>query len=62
MPSELIRKSFLLTDEESAEIEKRASDKKLSVSNLVRERLGLKPLERGFARIKTKNKEKSTEK
>lgn len=58
MPTELNKKEFLLTDEENEEIKRRASEKNMSVSNLVRESLGLKPLERGFARVKEKQNSK----
>lgn len=54
MPTELIRKQVLLSDDENAELERKAKENKLSVSNYIRKALGFKPLERGFARIKEK--------
>ena len=48
MPTELIRKQFLLTEEENQEIERKAASKGLSVSNLTRVLHGLKPLKKGI--------------
>jgi hypothetical protein len=48
MPTELIRKQFLLTDEENKVIEERAKVQGLSVSNLTRTLYGLEPLKKGF--------------
>lgn len=56
MPTELTRKVFYLTEEESADIEQRAKNVKMSVSNYTRELYGLKPLERGVARATEKKK------
>ena len=47
MPTELIRKQFLLTEEENQEIEQIAESKGLSVSNLTRMLHGLEPLKKG---------------
>jgi hypothetical protein len=46
MPTKLLRKQFLLTDDENKRIEKEADKAGLSVSNLTRRKYGLKPLER----------------
>lgn len=54
MPTELIRKQFLLTEEENERIEEKAKQLGLSVSNYTRKLHGLKPLEKGGARIKQK--------
>jgi hypothetical protein len=48
MPTELIRKQFLLTKEENLEIEKKAESKGLSVSNYTRVLHGLEPLKKGM--------------
>lgn len=48
MPTELIRKQFLLTEEENQRIEEVAKDKGLSVSNLTRILHGLEPLKKGI--------------
>jgi hypothetical protein len=48
MPTELIRKQFLLTEEENLEIEKKAESKGLSVSNYTRILHGLEPLKKGM--------------
>ena len=53
MPTELIRKQFLLTDEENNQLESEAKKEGLSVSNLTRIRHGLKPLEAGGKRKNT---------
>ncbi|HEY0428915.1 MAG TPA: hypothetical protein VGC76_14130 [Pyrinomonadaceae bacterium] len=55
MPTELIRKQFLLTEEENLEIERKAATKGLSVSNLTRVLHGLEPLKKGVASKKVKN-------
>lgn len=55
MPTELIRKQFLLTEEENQEIERKAASKGLSVSNYTRVLHGLKPLKKGVASKKVKN-------
>jgi hypothetical protein len=47
MPTKLIRKQFLLTDEENSRLETEAEAKGLSVSNLTRIKHGLVPLEVG---------------
>lgn len=52
MPTNLIRKQFLLTDEENLQVEKKAEDNGLSVSNYTRKLHGLKPLEVGGKRKK----------
>lgn len=52
MPTNLIRKQFLLTDEENQQIEKKAKDKGLSVSNYTRKLHGLETLEVGGKRKK----------
>lgn len=59
MPTELIRKQFLLTEEENLEIEKKAASKGLSVSNLTRVLHGLEPLKKGVPSKKAKNNAKS---
>lgn len=53
MPTKLIRKQFLLTEEENRVLEAQAENEKLSVSNLTRKRHGLKPLEAGGKREKS---------
>lgn len=60
MPTKLIRKQFLLTDEENAKIEKQAEKEGLSVSNLTRIRHGLEPLEAGGKRENTGRPAKKT--
>lgn len=52
MPTKLIRKQFLLTEEENKQIEAEAAKQGLSVSNLTRKLHGLKPLEAGGKRQK----------
>jgi hypothetical protein len=56
MPTELIRKQFLLTEEENLEIEREAESKGLSVSNLTRILHGLEPLRKGMPSKKAKDK------
>lgn len=53
MPTKLLRKQFLLTDEENKQIEAEAEKQGLSVSNLTRKLHGLKPLEAGGKRENT---------
>ncbi len=53
MPTQLIRKQFLLTEEENRKLEEEAKNEGLSVSNLTRKRHGLKPLEAGGKRSNT---------
>jgi hypothetical protein len=53
MPTQLIRKQFLLTEEENRQIEEIAKKEGLSVSNLTRKLHGLKPLEAGGNRSKS---------
>lgn len=53
MPTQLIRKQFLLTEEENRRIEETAKKEGLSVSNLTRKLHGLKPLEAGGSRSKS---------
>lgn len=53
MPTELIRKQFLLTKAENFEIEQKAKSKGLSVSNLTRILHGLEPLRKGVPCKKT---------
>jgi hypothetical protein len=53
MPTKLIRKQFLLTEEENRQIESEANNEGLSVSNLTRKRHGLEPLEAGGKRENT---------
>ena len=48
MPTELIRKQFLLSEEENLKIEQEAESKGLSVSNLTRILYGLEPLKKGM--------------
>ncbi|HEY0460634.1 MAG TPA: hypothetical protein VGC97_15965 [Pyrinomonadaceae bacterium] len=48
MPTELIRKQFLLTEEENLKIEQEAQSRGLSVSNLTRILHGLQPLKKGM--------------
>ena len=50
MPTKLIRKQFLLTDEENSNIAARAEKEGLSVSNLTRKLHRLKPLGAGGKR------------
>jgi hypothetical protein len=52
MPTKLIRKQFLLTEEENKQLEEEAQREGLSVSNLTRKRHGLKLLEAGGKREK----------
>ena len=59
MPTKLIRKQFLLTEEENSEIEIQAKKEGLSVSNLTRKRHGLNTLEAGGKREKLKKPSKS---
>lgn len=56
MPTKLIRKQFLLTEEENKQLEAEAQKEGLSVSNLTRKRHGLKTLEAGGKRNKTDRK------
>lgn len=56
MPTELIRKQFLLTEEENHKIEQEAEKRGLSVSNLTRILHGLEPLKKGMSNKKVKNK------
>jgi hypothetical protein len=63
MPTELIRKQFLLTEEENLKIEREAEGKGLSVSNLTRTLHGLEPLKKGVPSKKFKedyNKDRQT--
>ncbi len=53
MPTRLIRKQFLLTEEENKKIETEAKKQGLSVSNLTRIKYGLTPLVAGGKREKT---------
>ena len=53
MPTKLIRKQFLLTEEENRKIESEAQKAGLSVSNLTRKRHGLETLEAGGKRENT---------
>ena len=53
MPTKLIRKQFLLTEEENKQIESEAKKQGLSVSNLTRKQHGLEPLEAGGKRENT---------
>lgn len=48
MPTELIRKQFLLTEGENLKIEQEAQRRGLSVSNLTRILHGLEPLKKGI--------------
>ena len=48
MPTELIRKQFLLTEEENRKIEQEAQSRGLSVSNFTRILHGLEPLKKGI--------------
>lgn len=63
MPTELIRKQFLLTEAENEQLEEQAEREGLSVSNLTRVRHGLEPLAIGGKRpnagrpSKVKNRE-----
>lgn len=59
MPTKLIRKQFLLTDEENSLLEQQAEKENLSVSNLTRKRHGLKVLEAGGKREKSSKPSKS---
>jgi hypothetical protein len=59
MPTKLLRKQFLLTDEENEKLEKEAKKQGFSVSNLTRIKHGLEPLKVGGKREnagKQKNK------
>lgn len=60
MPTNLIRKQFLLTEEENAKIEKQAEKEGLSVSNLTRRLHGLEPLGAGGKRENTGRPKKET--
>lgn len=62
MPTELIRKQFLLTQEENRKIERIAESKGLSVSNLTRILHGLEPLKKGVVGNKTNNKSVTSKK
>jgi hypothetical protein len=53
MPTNLIRKQFLLTEEENKKIEEEAKRQGLSVSNLTRKLHGLEILEAGGKRKNT---------
>lgn len=53
MPTKLIRKQFLLTEEENKQLEAEAEKEGLSVSNLTRKRHNLKSLGAGGKREKT---------
>ncbi len=53
MPTKLIRKQFLLTEEENKQIESEAKKQGLSVSNLTRKQHGLEPLGAGGKRENT---------
>lgn len=53
MPTNLIRKQFLLSEDENEVIEAQAEKKGLSVSNLTRTKYGLEPLEMGGKRPNT---------
>lgn len=55
MPTELIRKQFLLTDEENRVIEEKAKAEGLSVSNLTRTLYSLEPLKKGFPKKSDRN-------
>jgi hypothetical protein len=55
MPTELIRKQFLLTKEENLKIEREAESRGLSVSNLTRVSHGLEPLKKGVPSKKVKD-------
>ena len=59
MPTELIRKQFLLSAEENLKIEREAESKGLSVSNLTRTLYGLEPLKKG---VPSKKVEETTSK
>jgi hypothetical protein len=50
MPTKLIRKQFLLSDDENQKLESEASKRGLSVSNLTRVLYGLEPLKAGGGR------------
>lgn len=65
MPTKLLRKQFLLTEEENRQIEAKAKKEGLSVSNFTRQLYGLNPLEAGGSRRvsnlrKESNKKKET--
>lgn len=59
MPTELIRKQFLLTEDENLQIEQEAQKRGLSVSNLTRILHGLEPLKKGT--MSKRDKENKTE-
>jgi hypothetical protein len=59
MPTQLIRKQFLLTEEENRQIEEAAKKEGLSVSNFTRKLQGLKPLEAGGNRRVKEDRSKS---
>ncbi|HEX8396046.1 MAG TPA: hypothetical protein VF644_01265 [Pyrinomonadaceae bacterium] len=59
MPTQLIRKQFLLTKEENRQIEVEAKKEGLSVSNLTRKLHGLEPLGAGGSRPKSDKPSKS---
>ena len=50
MPTKLIRKQFLLNEEENKKLEKEANKEGLSVSNLTRKKHGLESLVAGGKR------------
>lgn len=56
MPTKLIRKQFLLSDDENRKLESEASKRGLSVSNLTRTLYGLAPLKAGGSRKDRTNK------
>ena len=58
MPTELIRKQFLLTEEENKKIEAEAEKQGLSVSNLTRILHGLEPLKKGISSRTISDKDK----
>ena len=54
MPTRLIRKQFLLTEEENAKIELEAKKEGISVSNLTRKLYGLEQIKAGGKRENTR--------
>lgn len=60
MPTQLIRKQFLLTEEENKRIEEAAKKEGLSVSNMTRKLHGLEALEAGGNRAKSGRNKKTT--
>jgi hypothetical protein len=61
MPTKLLRKQFLLTDDENSKVEKEAVKAGVSVSNLTRSKYGLAPLKPGTGKAGNEKKTVATE-